>query len=428
MTTPSQANADACFQTDFTTVYKTLHDDPTLQVPHTTWTAVPPDGSKGVPVTGVSPTTYDPAYCAKDFVVTSMCVGGDHIADCGSGTQFSVGGCGPITADVLVPNAKPERGDVYCHTGAGQADISRGTPDGSYPVGCPVNSVLVGFGTSGQGPTVPYDGTTYRNVALCAPVGDAYIVDRGAPNFQFPVDSNPGHTLTCDEGTVATAFCKTSGGAAHCAGFDSAGNLRTDNVGNVMGWLRCDTIRARPAGVEAPTFPPLKITPDGGDSQPSAAACGTTRHAEVGLTACADPPCGPTSKFNIGSYVGLLNEMYTTNTDAAGTHYLSVRGDDTKYPASIYCGPNPARGTCNVADEDLHLLPATCGPMGQSQPGPPGSPGVWYPPARPGWLGDNGAPGVCLDAKGCVLSGGQTATSTFDSSGPGSYGTCNLYC
>ena len=404
MSVPTEA-ADSCFQTDFTTVYNTLADDTQL-VPHPTWTEV--SAGAGVRVTGAGPDDpgYDPAYCAKDNVVTSICISGDD-KDCG-GKQFSVGDCSPIAGGVLVPNATATRGNVYCYTGAGQADASGNTPDGSYPVGCPVNSVLVGFGTSGQNPTSSYNGVTYRNTAMCAPVGDAYVVDRGTPQIEYA--DTAGTTLTCPTGTVATAFCKTSGGGAHCDGFYAAnGHLRTDGIGNVMGWLRCDTIRAR-AGEEAPTFPPQTIVPDGGDSQPSTAACGTSRHAEVDLASCTGASCGPTSKVSIGSYSGLLNEMYTTNT-GSGKQYVSVRGDDATHPASFYCGQGT--GTCNVPTALMSKL-TTCNATG----------GSFIPNGGLSWRAADGTVGTCADTIGCPTLDHKTVVTATQGIGA----SCFLHC
>jgi hypothetical protein len=406
MSVPTEA-ADSCFQTDFTTVYNTLVADTQL-VPHPTWTEVDPNASAGVLVTGAGPENpgYDPAYCAKDYVVTSICVGGND-KDCG--TQFSVGGCAPIAAGVLVPNVTATRGNVYCYTGAGQADASGSTPDGSYPVGCPVNSVLVGFGTSGQNPTSSYDGVTYRNTAMCAPVGDAYVVDRGTPQIEYT--NTAGTTLTCPTGTVATAFCKTSGGDAHCSGFDTNNKL-SPSAPPVMGWLRCDTIRARPPGDEAPTFPPQTIVPDGGGSQPSTAACGTSRHAEVDLTSCTGASCGPTSKVSIGTYSGLLNEMYTTNT-GSGKQYVSVRGDDTTHPASLYCGQGT--NTCNVPTALMPQL-TTCN---NATPG-----GSFIPNRGLPWRAADGTVGTCADTIGCPTLDHKTVVTATQGFGA----TCFLHC
>jgi hypothetical protein len=192
--------------------------------------------------TGPGPDQWQtPAYCSSNptmtAAMTSMCMPGDDASDCGPTGSFEVGSCSQLAAPgVVVGN--PAWGNAACAVQNGW-----GPDDGGFPVTCPAEEVIVGFGTSGQHPQSAYDMglglNVARNSALCAPVGNGYSLDRTTPavvNSRFY-----GDTLTCPMNMVATAFCKSSGGNANCAPLDPTGAYVPDGP-PVLAWLRCDTI------------------------------------------------------------------------------------------------------------------------------------------------------------------------------------------
>jgi hypothetical protein len=132
---------------------------------------------------------------------------------------------GASDTDVILAETSP------CAIGSGSDD-----GDGYFPVQCKGNSVLTGFGVSGSNANEvnPENGVSYHNVGYCADVQDGFVVDRSRPNFHAA--TGYGNTVTCDKGTVATAFCNGTGGNTNCENQDGSG-------GTSLGWIRCDTVR-----------------------------------------------------------------------------------------------------------------------------------------------------------------------------------------
>jgi len=194
-----------------------------------------------------------PSTCPPSSALTGMCMKGGHDDDC---PGFNVGLCQTLPPGSLVggrdvgvcavvAGGQPNRPgiDVNSNDSVTCATMTQqSTDDGSFPLVCAENQIMVGYGISGESPEIYYP-DLHRNAAFCATMGPGFAVNRLEPTIVY--STGYGSTPTCPAGKFVTAYCNGTNGHSTCVPLDAQGNYDPQTTApGVLGWIRCDSIVA----------------------------------------------------------------------------------------------------------------------------------------------------------------------------------------